>query len=521
MEKILIFFIFLGPLVFFHELGHFLFARLAGVRVEVFSIGFGPKILSFKKGDTKYALSLIPLGGYVKMFGDDPLSEKELTPEEEKVAYTKKGKWARFWIVFGGPLANFILAFFIYLALVGIGERVPEVKLGKIVKDSTFESLGFQTGDIIKKVNHQTITSFDDFNVIDSQINKVTVERENKLVDIKVNFEAMKFLEAYGKSSEPLRAPIVVSPDGNSYILKFENDKWISLEEIFNSNEKFIRLIPFKAKTGIQTKFDPNEFEFEVVGNERSIQRSGTWEGTLRLADLYPRDLLIKNIAMASAAEKVGLKAGSIITEIGGKPVFHFSELKERVQALNDEKPISLTIKTKEGKKQLSVTPTWRDYDGQRYLSIGIESGISFYARMVESKVSGVADTFSKATTRTLDGMEKTLLGFKKLITGEVPLKHVGGPIAIGQVASETFNISLSMFFRLMALISINLGIINLFPIPVLDGGHIVFIILEAINRGPLSRKKMMYAQQVGMSLLFVLIFVALYNDISKFFFNS
>ena len=81
MEKILIFFIFLGPLVFFHELGHFLFARLAGVRVEVFSIGFGPKILSFKKGDTKYALSLIPLGGYVKMFGDDPLSEKELTPE--------------------------------------------------------------------------------------------------------------------------------------------------------------------------------------------------------------------------------------------------------------------------------------------------------------------------------------------------------------------------------------------------------------------------------------------------------
>ena len=131
-EKILIFIIFLGPLIFFHELGHFFFARLFGVRVEVFSIGFGPKLLKFVKNGTEYAISLIPLGGYVKMFGDDPFSEQQLSDEEKKVAFNYKSKWARFWIVFGGPLANLILAYFLYLGLMTIGEKVPETKIGSI-----------------------------------------------------------------------------------------------------------------------------------------------------------------------------------------------------------------------------------------------------------------------------------------------------------------------------------------------------------------------------------------------------
>ena len=110
LEKILVFVIFLGPLIFFHELGHFFFARFFGVKVEVFSIGFGPKIFKHMRKGTEYAISIIPLGGYVKMFGDDPFSETPLTEEEKKVAFNHKPKWARFWIVFGGPLANLILA---------------------------------------------------------------------------------------------------------------------------------------------------------------------------------------------------------------------------------------------------------------------------------------------------------------------------------------------------------------------------------------------------------------------------
>ena len=111
LEKIAIFILFLGPLVFFHELGHFLFARLFGVRVEVFSIGFGPKLFKKKMGDTEYAISLIPLGGYVKMFGDDPFTKDEIPEAERAHSFTHQGKFARFWIVVGGPMANFLLAF--------------------------------------------------------------------------------------------------------------------------------------------------------------------------------------------------------------------------------------------------------------------------------------------------------------------------------------------------------------------------------------------------------------------------
>lgn len=120
---------------------------------------------------------------------------------------------------------------------------------------------------------------------------------------------------------------------------------------------------------------------------------------------------------------------------------------------------------------------------------------------------------------RTWDSIEKTFDGFAKLFTGQVGLNTIGGPLSIGKVASDSFNTSLSYFFQLMALISINLGLINLFPIPVLDGGHIMFIFLEIINRGPVSRRKMEIAQQVGLSLLLMLMVGAIFNDVTRLLF--
>lgn len=516
LEKVLIFFIFLGPLVFFHELGHFFFARLFGVRVEVFSIGFGPKLFKFKKGDTEYAFSLIPLGGYVKMFGDDPLSEKELTPEEEAVAYTKKGKWARFWIVFGGPLANFILAFFIYFAVITAGEKVPQIKFGAVAENVFLYGKGVKTGDILTKINTQEITSFDDLNMVDSHVDDITVDRAGKLVSLPINLGGMKFLEEFSKINNQLRAPILISGEGESFYVETGFEKALSLEEILESSISSVALYKLRDEQ-VSVRFDAQKVDLSGLEKEK-LNLNGTWEKTFVSRGLYPRDLMIKNILMGSAAEKAMLKSKDVIIGIAGKDIYNFDALKKAVQALKEEKPISLKVLNSKGVRELDLTPTFREYNGEKYLSIGVESGISFYSIMVEIKSAGVLDTLKKSYDRTIEGSIKTFLGFKKLITGEVSLKNVGGPIAIGQVASESFNISLSMFFRLMAIISINLGIINLFPIPVLDGGHIVFIFLEILNGGPLSRKKLMYAQQAGMSLLFLLIFVALFNDISRFF---
>ena len=245
MKTFLIFIIFLGPLIFFHELGHFLFARFFGVKVEAFSIGFGPKIFSFKRGDTTYSLSAIPLGGYVKMFGDDPLSEEELSEDEKKVAYTHKSKWARFWIVFGGPLANFIMAYFLYAALFISGEKVPEARIGNVPQNTIYYDRGLRSEDLITKVNDMEIVGFDDLSMIDNYVKSITVKRKNvEQVEISIENSKEEFAKNLFTSTRPLREPFVVSSEGKFYALSWDesSDSFSftnSLESFLESNKTF------------------------------------------------------------------------------------------------------------------------------------------------------------------------------------------------------------------------------------------------------------------------------------------
>jgi regulator of sigma E protease len=531
LEKIAIFIIFLGPLVFFHELGHFLFARLFGVRVEVFSIGFGPKLFRKKWGDTEYAFSLIPLGGYVKMFGDDPLAQDELTEAEKKVAYTSKGKWARFCIVFGGPLANFILAFFLYYGLVVVGEKVPEARFGNIPVNTRFYDIGLRSGDILKKINAQEILSFDDLNMIDSEVKSLLVMRNNQEVKLDVDFIGTQFLMDFSSYRGELRAPFLLGADGVYYILSNSDQPnfQVSLESFDNSSLQEVFLLPVQNNenpfTKVQKMVTEENPDYSFINIDHAkvknlkLNRLTSPLQQIIAEKFYPLDLVVESIVMGSPADKAKLAQGDIVIAINGVSLANFEDLRTQIQKTEANVDALVTIMRKGQLQDLKLMPEYKEVNGQKVLTIGVYSGIIFQPiRMVESKASGLGDGLFTAYNRTLDGMHKTLLGFKKLITAEVSLNNIGGPLAIGKVASDSFNISLSMFFRLMAIISINLGIINLFPIPVLDGGHIVFIFLELINGGPLSRKKLQIAQQFGMSLLFLLIFVALFNDISRFF---
>lgn len=519
LEKVFHFIIFLGPLVFFHELGHFLFARLAGVRVEVFSIGFGPKLFKWQWGDTQYAVSLIPLGGYVKMFGDNPLDDKELTEEEKKVAYTHKSKWARFWIVFGGPLANFILAFFIYLFLVVGGEKVPEARLGVVKKDTKYHTLGLRSGDVLKKINDSAILSFDDLNSIDTNVKSITVQRNAETVNIPMDINGIEFIQNFSALRTGLRAPVVIDENDRLYYVssseKIEFNK--ALENLREENPNELILFPITSpleslKKIEDIKLDRNNLT-RISAQNNEVLKSLIDKG------FFPRDLIVENVLMGTPADKAGLKKGNVILSVNGKDIVDFEGLRSQVQASKEGVAISLVVLESGNKVNKSITPEVRDHNGQKIKAIGVESGIVFLPlKMVEFKADGFGTAIVSAYNRTIEGIQKTFSGFMKLILGEVSVKNLGGPFTIGKVASDSFNIGLSMFLRLMALISINLGLINLFPIPVLDGGHIVFIMLEALNGGPLSKKKIMVAQQVGMSLLFLLIFVSLFNDFSRFF---
>lgn len=515
LEKVVIFILFLGPLVFFHELGHFLFARLFGVRVEVFSIGFGPKLFKWKKGDTEYAFSIIPLGGYVKMFGDDPFNENSISEDQKKYSFIHKKKWQRFWIVFGGPLANFIMAFFIFFTLFLTGEKVPEIKIGAVAESSTFYKLGFRSGDVVDKVNESEITSPSDIVLgSDGHIHSITVNRLGQTVLVNVDMKPEQFFEEMVKYPPYLLMPVVKSKTGKLFLVS-KGDKpstEFSLEELSVNTEK-VNLFEIE-KIDSETSLPIFNAEASAVAEVTLI---GSLKHSLFVNGYYPMDLVIRSVQMNSPADKAGLSAGDIITNVNGNEVESFDLLRGEIQ--KSEGVASLKVIRNGELKDFNITPDVKSADGKTIKQIGVYSyGIYSPSKYVTTRPMNFFSAIPKSFTRTWDGVVKTFEGFRKLITAEVSLKNIGGPLSIGKVASDSFNTSISYFFQLMALISINLGVINLFPIPVLDGGHIVFLLLETVNGGPLSRRKLEIAQQFGLSILLLLMIGALFNDFQRFF---
>ncbi|MES2528600.1 MAG: RIP metalloprotease RseP [Bdellovibrionota bacterium] len=512
VEKIFIFVLFLCPLIFFHELGHFFFARFFGVRVEVFSIGFGPKIFKYVKNGTQYAISIIPLGGYVKMFGDDPFSEVPLSDEEKKVAFNHKPKWARFWIVFGGPLANLLLAYFLYVGLLTAGEKVPETKIGMVAETLKLYEKGLRSGDVLTYINDEKILSIDDLNINDSQIQTITVKRRAEDVKMNVDMKFDDFLEEFKTVFMNGKKPLFIDGNGKHYLAsisqgKFDKDQ--SLEELATMFAGNLYLYQVGA-TSDEIQLNTEKL---VNSTEKNMLTA------LRSAGFYPMELSIRNVVMGSPADKAGIKKDDILLAYDGNELASFENLRTGLQKTADGKEISITVLSHGKTAVKNILPEVKTVEKQSVKIIGVESGVDYLQpKLVIAKADGFGTALVSAFHRTVDGVVKTFLGYKKLITREVSLDNIGGPLAIGKVASDSFNISLSMFFRLMAFISINLGVINLFPIPVLDGGHIVFLIIEAINRGPLSRRKLEFAQRVGVSMLFLLIFIALFNDVTRLF---
>jgi len=520
LEGLFIFIIFLCPLVFFHELGHFIFARLFGVRVEVFSLGFGPKLFKFRKGDTEYAFSLIPLGGYVKMFGDDPTQKDQIQENDRKFSFTYKSKWARFWIVFGGPMANFILAFFIFWSLIFVGENLPEIKFGFITKNTQFYEKGVRSGDILSKVNDVVISSPTDIMSAGDMVNSITIKRGTNDVRIPLGIDSNSFFEMFSKVSPLLRLPLVVNKSGEFYKVSlsktFNEGEKLSLEEIIElapANTVYLYKIGKDKNVDLGKNLNP---ELEIV---QATMKTASLSETLREMGFYAHDQVVKSVNMDSPADKAGIKGGDILLSVNGDSVGSFEEVRQFVQKLDSEKKVFISVLSNQKESIIEIKPEVIKQDGKGVRIIGVYSGAEFLPlNFVKSDGKGFFQSIPIAFMRTLDASFKIFDGFKKLITKEVSLKNIGGPIAIGKVATDSFKTSLSYFFQIMAFISINLGVINLLPVPVLDGGHIMFIFLEILNRGPLSRRKMEIAQQFGLSILLILTFAAIFNDFSKLF---
>jgi regulator of sigma E protease len=513
-QGIFVFIIFLGPLIFFHELGHFLFARLCGVRVETFSIGFGPKLFKFTRGDTNYAISLIPLGGYVKMFGDDPTTSDEVPEEDRKFAFTHKSKWQRFSIVVGGPFANFLLAYIIYYFLLIAGQSVPQVKFGVIDDNTSFYSSGLRTGDVLTKLNTHEVSSLEDISVSEDKISSITIERAKKEVILTTDIFSKTFIESFLALDQFLRKPIIVNGKGQKFGLALSPkfDEKVSIEEIIATRPEQVFLIPVKEEAAKIIATSDKAISINV--DKENVFKS------MRSSFYYPIDMMVDGLIVDAPADKAKIKKGDILLAINGENLYGFNRLRTKIQTLAKDKK-ELTLKYLRDAKtfETKLAPEKKEHNGKEYFAIGIYSSAQVVGReMVNSKPRGIIESFALALKKTYEGSASVLMGFKKLVTGAASMKNLGGPIAIAKQASYSLDVSLSYFFKLMALISINLGVLNLLPIPILDGGHILFILVEVVTGGPVPRKIMMIAQQFGLSLLLLLMIFAIGNDISRFF---
>lgn len=428
MLTLVVFLLVLGLLVFVHEFGHFLLAKRAGVRVEVFSFGFGPRLLGYKRGETDYRVSAIPLGGYVKMRGEDPRDE-EAGAED---SFARKSVRARIKIVVAGPLMNLLLPFLLMPLVYLVGIHQPAYLdqrpiVGWVNEESPAKKAGFQRGDEIRSIQGDPVETW----------------------------EKAKILFA----SNPNR-PLAV---------------------------KVLR--------------EGSSVEIEVT--PESAGSSGGYTG---LSPEMPA--VVGSVSPGSPAEEAGLQAGDRIVSINGEPVVHWTQMAEIIRA-HPEEPLLFEILRAEQTLSITIRPK-RDPDTNTGL-VGIVQR--------EETVFKRYDFWSSVKNGFRDIYQSFLLTFYvlgKLLTGGLSIKTLGGPILIAKMTGDAARVGISSLISFVAFLSLQLGILNLLPIPVLDGGHVLFLCLETLMRRPLNVKIREAAQQVGFVLLLLLILVISYNDILR-----
>jgi len=427
----------LAALIFVHELGHFLVARKCGVVVEKFSLGFGPKIFGYKSGGTEYLLSAIPLGGYVKMKGED----------YEADSLTQEGSFAgapvlhRLAIAFAGPLFNILFAIAIYWVVYLSGVQTLGLVTGTIRPESPALAAGLENGDKIVKIDGKEVKYW-------GQLQKIVHASPGKSLDFQIQ--------------------------RGSSLLNFA-------------------ITPVSEETT------------DLFGDKKTV-------GLIGITPLVQNITYIKE---GSSADRAGLQVGDQLLQVDGKPILGWGDLKP---AAVDQpgKELDFRVLRKGQEIIIAVTPESKEVEGEqgKKVEIGV-IGIGMSGEMVEESY-GVFGALGHALQETGRLIYLIAVSIKKMVTGSIPADSIGGPILIFQIYGEQAEQGFNELIRLTALLSINLGLLNLLPIPVLDGGHILFFLIEMIKGKPLSEKNRERAQQVGIFMLLSLMIFAFYNDIMR-----
>lgn len=435
---ILYFIIALGLLIFIHELGHFIIAKRAGVYVEVFSLGFGPRIVGVKLGETDYRISAFPLGGYVKMLGEDPDEEGA---NKDPRSFATKSVFTRAKIIFCGPLMNFILAFLLMPVVFMIGKAEPaflfeQPQITDVRAESPAEGVGLSKGDLITSIDGDNVRTWDDV------LNRILLAPNTTLT-----FGLMR--------------------DGHAI------DIDVPVGEIPELKGGFVGIEPM------------------------------LFEGT---------EPYVGEVQGGSAADEAGIQKGDLILTFDGQKVLDWLDLT-RIVNESAGKEAQVTV-DRDG--EVVAMPVKAKYDEKygRWI-IGITKDRLKGVPMTVQRY-GFVDAVVRGCKENVKLLGLTLDVLKKLVTAQLSFKVIGGPVVIAKASAAAAATGLSNFLYFLAFLSMQLSILNLLPIPVLDGGQLVFLGCEAVLRRPLSIRFRTIAHQVGFILLISLMLLVTINDIDN-----
>jgi regulator of sigma E protease len=530
----------LGVLIFVHEFGHFAVARLCGVRVEVFSLGFGKKIWQRVHGDTTYCISLIPLGGYVKMYGEH--TGDVVTEELKAVSFTHKSVSQRIAIVLAGPLMNLLFAFFIFVAVAAYGIDSRSPALGDITPSSAAAQLGFQSGDTVAKIDGAPIKAFDDMmDILTQKIGQsvsVEVVRETgetaqiqAPVSSKENPNPLSLDSRIGDIeglTSLSRAPVVgVVPGSVLWNLGLRSGD--TLTEINSQPVKFYRNIEKILAAASEPVSFTVERPTEAAGVEKlniTLAKKLDLNTGMLAYGLESSEFYISRVVEKSPAQLAGIQVGDRLVTVNDKKITKWEDLLNEVKSYSGQGGVAFTINRAGKNQNFKIEPqmtsqmTMFGSEDKRY-TIGVSPFVeAALPALVTVKADNPIAALKAGAVYSWDFSVITILSFVRLFQNKISPKTVGGLLSIGQAAGETMKLGLSKFLMMMAIISINLFVLNLLPIPVLDGGHLVFYVIEAIKGSPLSIKKVEFAQQIGLVLLMGLMVFAMFNDVTRLIFG-
>lgn len=443
LHTVLWFLIAIGILVVVHEYGHYLAARLAGVKVLRFSVGFGKPLLSrrFGRDQTEWSLAALPFGGYVKMLDE---REGEVPAAQAHRSFNRATVWRRIGIVAAGPIANFLLAIVFYFALFVHGMPALKPMIGEPPVDTPAAKAGLVAGDEIRMVNGTDTHSFQDLRL------------------------------------SLLRAGVA----GDALELKLADGRSVRLDaaSIETENLEKDTLRPL----GI-VRYDP---------------------------EIAP---VIGKVLPDGAAARAGFQTGDRLISANGKAIANWQDWVQLIRQ-HPAKPLRIEYERQGQRAELDVIPDAVEESGQRVGKIGAGPQVdeSVLAPLMTEVRYGPFEALGRAAVKTWDMSLFTLEMMGRMVLGQVSWKNLSGPLTIADYAGQSATLGWISFVSFLALVSVSLGVLNLLPVPLLDGGHLMYYVAEVLTGRPVSERTMEIGSRIGMTLLLLLMSFALYNDLQR-----